>query len=103
MCHGGARQRADEYHAAGQHGYPLPPAVPGRYPEGQFQQASEQQRNRREQADLAIAQRQVMPDERERRSLGAVDQLVDELDGACRSEQRHPGQRWPVGPGRPCA
>jgi hypothetical protein len=34
-----------------------------------------------------------MPDKRKSRSLGAVDQLIGEFDGECRSEQRRPGQR----------
>ena len=42
---GRAGQRRDEHHAAGQDRYPLPPAMPGQYPQGEFQQAPEQQRN----------------------------------------------------------
>ena len=45
----------------------------GEDPKRQLKQAAGQQRHRGQQADLPVAQSQVMPDERERGALGAVN------------------------------
>jgi hypothetical protein len=52
----------------------------GHQPERQLDQASDQQRNRDQQADLRIAQAEIGPDQRERRALRAVGELIDKLD-----------------------
>ena len=56
------------------------PALPGQHAHGQLKKAADQQRDRSQQADLPVAQPQVVPDERKRRPLGPVNQLVGERD-----------------------
>jgi hypothetical protein len=76
--------------------------MPGQHPDRELEQAAEQQRNRGEQADLPVAQRQVVPDERQRGALGAVDELIGELDGQRGRENRPGEQRLPGSKGHAC-
>ena len=55
-------------------------ALPGHQPERQFDEASDQQRNRDQQSDLAITQAKICPDQRKRGALRPVGQFVDELN-----------------------
>jgi hypothetical protein len=54
--------------------------VTGQDTERQLKEAADQQRHRGQQPDLRVAQPQVVPDQRERGSLGPVNQFVGELD-----------------------
>src|SRR5437660_168326 len=75
------RQKSEkEDNTAAEDHQPPSAALAGQHAHGQLEEAADQQRDRGQQPDLLVAQPQVAPDERERRSLGPVNQLVGERD-----------------------
>ena len=107
MREGHAEQREHEDDAAAEHGQPASSPLAREHAEWQLEQAAGQQRHRGQQPDLPVAQPQVVPDKRERRSLGTVNQLVGEFDrerdgedGKSRpsaSSETHTGHATPKG------
>ena len=89
---GHAEEREHEDDAAAENGQPTSPALAGQDAERQLEEAADQQRHRGQQPDLRVAQPQVAPDQRERGSLGPVNQLVGELD---RERDGENGKRRP--------
>jgi hypothetical protein len=73
-------QGEHEQDAPAENGQPTTPAIPGQHAERQLKETAQQQRYRSQQPDLLVTQPQVVPDKRERGSLGPVNQLVGELD-----------------------
>src|SRR5581483_5140236 len=49
--------------------------------EGELDQAADDQWDRKEQPDLGVAEAEARADQGQGRAFGAVNQLVDELDG----------------------
>jgi hypothetical protein len=56
--------------------------------ERQLNEAASDQRDGDEQADLGVAEVQIGADQRKRRALCPIDELVNELDSQCDSERR---------------
>ena len=59
--------------AAAEHGQPTPPSHTGQNAQRKLERPADQQRDRGEQADLRVAQPQVMTNQRERGALDAVN------------------------------
>jgi hypothetical protein len=70
-CH--PEQREHEQDAPTEDDQPTTSPVPGQHAERQLEKAARQQRHRSQQPDLFVTQAQVVPDERERGSLGPVN------------------------------
>ena len=74
-----ASTEAMKSQAANQAHQPAPPRPgPAEDPDGQLEDAAHEQRHGREQPDLQVTEREVVPDQRHRRALGAVDQFVNQ-------------------------
>ena len=88
----GHREQAQHEHDAAAEDEPPPSAGLTRQdPQRKLERAAGQQRHRREQANLAVAQPEVMADQRQCRALGAVGQLVGQFN---REGRRQGGEGW---------
>ncbi|MGO9080686.1 MAG: hypothetical protein ACLQDY_16840 [Streptosporangiaceae bacterium] len=65
--------------------------MPGREAHRHFQQAARDERDRGQQADPGIPEREAVPDQRQRGALGTVGKLVDQLSGQGSRQQRPRG------------
>src|SRR5262249_8863194 len=91
---GGGQRGGDEAEAARQDRTAAALPRAGQHADRQLDQAARQQRHRGQQADLAVAEAQIAPDQRQRGALHAVYELVGKLD---RQRGRYGGPRGRAG------